>query len=120
MATLPTSPKPRRARVERISAVAATQSPFSFQQQVHVHAGKAWKITLEYPPVKEASVASWHQFFYDCNGMEGTFTFDLTTYVKSTPAPGTLTFRLVSNQQGWDIERARLYGFVVEALQVVS
>jgi hypothetical protein len=120
MATLPTTPGPRRARVERISAVAVTQSPFTLQQQVHAHAGKAWWMRLEFPPIKEASVAAWHQFFYDINGQEGTFTYDLNRYVKSTPAPGTKTFRLTSNQQGWDVELARLYGFVVEAIEVVS
>jgi hypothetical protein len=120
MATLPTSPKPARAEVLRIRAQAATQSPFTLQRQVQVHAGKAWKIILEYPPIKEASVTTWHQFFEDMNGMAGTFTFDLNTYVKSTPAPGTKTFAFITPDDGWSIERARLYGFKIEALEVVS
>lgn len=100
--------------------MAVAESPFTFQQQVHAYAGKRWRIQLEYPPVKESAVATWHQFFFDSNGQEGTFTFDLNTYVKTSPAPGTKTFRLDSNVQGWDVERARMYGFTIEAVEVVS
>jgi hypothetical protein len=122
MATLPSSPKPRRADCRRVYAQARARSPFTFQRQTQVYSGKLWKIVLEFPPIKESAVAAWHQFFEDMNGLQGTFTFDLNTYVKSTPAPGTVTFEFPdgATEQGWSIERARLYGIVIEAIQVPS
>lgn len=122
MATLPTSPKPRRADCRRVYAQGRARSPFTLQAQTQDWGGNAWKIVLEYPPIKEANVAAWHQFFEDMNGLQGTFTFNLDTYVKSTPAPGTKTFQFLdgANEQGWTVERARMYGIVIEAIEVPS
>ena len=120
MATFPTSISPSSVRVMRTSAVAVTESSFSFKQQVQAHTGKRYSIEVSYPPMTEAQAAVFQQFFYDLNGREGTFTLNLTTYAQGiTPAPGVLTFRMRDNVLGWDIKGKRIYGFSFVADQVV-
>jgi hypothetical protein len=117
--TLPASPKPRKARISLETKAAVSESPLTGSEQVYDWGVDRWHIALEYPPVPESAVAAWHAFFRDLRGRVGTFNFNLDGYVKSSPGPGTRAFRALDNMQGWDVESARLYGFTLEAREVV-
>lgn len=117
--TLPPSPVARAVRVDIERKAAVSESPLTGQEQVFDWGVSVWHLTLEFPPVREADVAAWHQFFYDLRGRVGTFSFDLTRYVKSTPAPGVVLFRVVDSMQGWDVSLAKNYGFAITARQAL-
>ena len=110
----------RTCRVSRQSVVGVNQSPFTLQEQVYAHPGRRWMITLNIKPLNATQAAAWVQFFYDINGREGTFNFNLNPYCPSlSPAPGTKVFRLTDNNQGWDISVEKLYSFTVSASEAV-
>jgi len=116
---LPAAPPPARARVSLETRAAVSESPLTGDEQVCDWGVARWHIMLQYPPVAEASAAAWHTFFRGIRGRVGTFSFDLDTYVKHSPGPGTRVFRLLDNTQGWDIATARHYGFTLEAREVI-
>jgi hypothetical protein len=116
----PTSPKPRSVRVTRQSVVGLTESPFSLKRQAVVWPGKRYSVEIVMPPMTTTQAGAWCQWLYDMNGREGTFTLDITGYCPTvSPAPGSTTFRLRDNTQGWDISTARHYGFTIVADQEV-
>ena len=118
--TLPSTPGIRTINVWRESVVGVSTSPFSLREQTYVHPGRRWRIEIEYPPMTAAQAEDWIQFFYDLNGREGSFNFNLTTYCPSlTPAPGVKVFRLLENMQGWSVSVAKHYGFTIAAAEVL-
>jgi len=117
--TLPASPAPARARVSLETRAAVFEPALTGDEGVRDWGVDRWYIMLQYPPVPEASAAAWHEFFRDIRGRVGTFTFDLDTYVRDSPAPGARVFRLLDSMQGWDVETARHYGFAIEAREVI-
>lgn len=118
--SLPSSPAPREVTIWRESVVAVTTSPFSLGEQVYVHPGKRWKLHITFPPMVEADAAAWYQFFFDMNGREGTFSFNLNTYLPNlNPAPGTKNFRFDQNVQQITIDVVKHYGFEIDASEVL-
>lgn len=116
--TFPTYPVPLKVRVRRRTAAAVAESPTTFKQQIYQHPGARWEIdvTIQKCTAEEAQV--WTQFFYDLQGVVGTFNFNLTPYCPGlTPAPGSTRFRLSEAETGWDSELACLYDFSFRAVQ---
>lgn len=70
--SLPSSPKPRSAKVTLKSSVAITESIFTFSTQKQVNAGQRWEIDLEFPPMTAAEAGDWIAFLAKMGGMEGT------------------------------------------------
>jgi hypothetical protein len=111
----------RSCRVSRQSVVAVNKSPFTLEEQVYAHPGKAWMISLEIRPMRTSEAGGWIQFLYDINGREGTFNFNLTPHCPGlSPAPGVKVFRLNDNNQGWDKDIMKHYGFSLSATEVVG
>ena len=59
--------------IHAASAVAASMSPFTFEQQVFVHMGQIWRADVELKPMKRADAAAWRAFFLALNIRQGTF-----------------------------------------------
>jgi hypothetical protein len=55
------------------SAVAITQSPFTYQQQVFRHPGQRWTATVSVAPVNREYAEPWIAFLLALNGGAGTF-----------------------------------------------
>ena len=70
---MPASPAFRAARWERESAVAVSQSPFTYAQQAQVWDGQRWLATVSLPVMQLAAASEWEAFFGKLNARQGTF-----------------------------------------------
>jgi hypothetical protein len=71
--TLLSSPGFTDAVFSAQSVVAATISPFTFDQQLQKHPGQRWGIQASLPPMQRADAENWISFLLKLNGIEGTF-----------------------------------------------
>lgn len=71
--TAPTTPSPRSGPFRNRAAVAASRSPFTFEEQVQVRQGMLWAFSVDLPPMSEDDAAEWVAFLHELNGREGTF-----------------------------------------------
>lgn len=55
------------------SAVAVSQSPFTFTQQVVAHPGQRWAASISLPPMKRVDAENWIAFLLSLKGPTGTF-----------------------------------------------
>ena len=55
------------------NAVAISQSPFTYQQQVVVHPGQRWSASISLPPMRRVDAESWVTFLLSLKGQAGTF-----------------------------------------------
>jgi hypothetical protein len=55
------------------NAVAISQSPFTFQQQVVAHPGQRWAASISLPPMKRQDAEAWVAFLLSLYGQVGTF-----------------------------------------------
>lgn len=70
------------------NAVAISQSPFTFQQQVVAHPGQRWAASISLPPMKREDAEPWVAFLLSLYGQVGTFLLS----DPNCPAPrGTAT-----------------------------
>jgi hypothetical protein len=70
---LPTSIGIANITLSANNAVAISQSPFTFQQQVIQHAGQRWTASVSIPPVRRDLAEPWNAFLLALNGPVGTF-----------------------------------------------
>ncbi len=71
--TLPTSIGIAEITLYANNAVAISQSPFTFQQQIIQHAGQRWTASVSIPPVRRDLAEPWNAFLLALNGPVGTF-----------------------------------------------
>lgn len=71
--TLPTSIGIANITLSANNAVAISQSPFTFQQQIIQHAGQRWTASVSIPPVRRDLAEPWLAFLLALNGPVGTF-----------------------------------------------
>lgn len=57
-----------------VNAVAISQSPFTFKQQVIAHQGQRWEAEITLPPMQRADAEVWVSFLVSLAGRRGTFT----------------------------------------------
>jgi len=55
------------------NAVAVSQSPFTFAQQVVAHPGQRWAASISLPPMKRQDAENWIAFLLSLKGQVGTF-----------------------------------------------
>lgn len=60
--------------IDLIKAVAVTESPFSFAQQVQEHPGEAWEISCTLNLLNRAQAEEYNAFLLSLAGRVGTFT----------------------------------------------
>jgi len=70
---LPTSIGIAEITLSANNAVAISQSPFTFQQQIVRHAGQRWTASVSIPPVRRDLAEPWNAFLLALNGPVGTF-----------------------------------------------
>tara|TARA_R110000737_G_scaffold11790_2_gene27766 strand:+ start:2627 stop:3187 length:561 start_codon:yes stop_codon:yes gene_type:complete len=83
-------------------AVAVSESPFSFDQQVFEHSGARWEAEVTLPPLSYAEARSVEAFIVGLKGQSGTFTFGhpLHTTTFSGTVTGTQAIRSTSVAMG--------------------
>ena len=70
---LPTSIGIAEITLSANNAVATSQSPFTFQQQIIQHPGQRWTASVSIPPVRRDLAEPWVAFLLAMNGPVGTF-----------------------------------------------
>lgn len=79
------------------SAVAVSQSPFTFQQQVVAHPGQRWAASISLPPMLKQDAEPWVSFLLSLYGQVGTFLLS----DPNNPAPrGTATSATLTGVAG--------------------
>jgi hypothetical protein len=56
-----------------INAVATSQSPFTYKQQIVSHGGQRWEASVNIPSVRRDLAAEWKAFLTALKGQTGTF-----------------------------------------------
>jgi hypothetical protein len=116
--TFPTNIHPDNVRVNRRRAAAISTSPTTYKQQIYQHPGKRWEIDVTLQPMHKTEAALWTQFFYDLDGVVGTFNFNLNPHCPGLlPAPGVVVFRSAEPSNGWDSKLATTFSFSFRAVE---
>lgn len=71
--TFPTNKQPSEVTFGGMSAVAVSESPFTFDRQVQVHAGQRWMARITMPIMTRADAEEFNSFLMKLNGQQGTF-----------------------------------------------
>ena len=75
------------------NAVAISQSPFTYQQQVIAHPGQRWAASISLPPMKRVDAEYWVAFLLSLKGQIGTFLLGdpncVTAQGSASTTPGT-------------------------------
>jgi hypothetical protein len=80
-----------------VNAVAISQSPFTYQQQVISHGGQKWEASVSIPPVRRDLAAPWKAMLTALKGQTGTFLLGDPDY--ATPQ-GTVTSCVLTGSAG--------------------
>jgi len=64
-----------------VNAVATSQSPFTYKQQIISHQGQRWEASVSIPAVRRDLAAEWKAFLTALKGPTGTFLLGDPDYV---------------------------------------
>jgi len=62
-----------RIEIRALNAVATSQSPFTYKQQIVSHGGQRWEASVTIPTVRRDLAADWKAFLTALKGQTGTF-----------------------------------------------
>ena len=82
-----------------VNAVAVSQSPFTYKQQVISHNGQKWEASVNIPSVHRDKAAEWKAMLVGLKGQTGTFLLGDPDY--ATPQ-GTVSSCVLSGNAGED------------------
>jgi hypothetical protein len=80
-----------------VNAVATSQSPFTYKQQIVSHQGQRWEASVNIPSVRRDLAGEWKAFLTALKGPTGTFLLGDPDY--ATPR-GTVSSATVSGAAG--------------------
>ncbi len=82
-----------------VNAVAVSQSPFTYKQQIVSHGGQKWEASVNIPSVHRDKAAEWKAMLVGLKGQVGTFLLGDPDY--ATPQ-GTVSSCILSGNVGDD------------------
>lgn len=71
--TTPTTIGIESITLRAVNAVATSQSPFTYKQQIVSHGGQRWEASITIPAVRRDLSAEWAAFLVALKGQQGTF-----------------------------------------------
>jgi len=71
--TFPTHTGIRNIQLRAVNAVALSQSPFTYAQQVHDYSGQSWEADITLPAMRRADAETWIAWLISLRGQYGTF-----------------------------------------------
>jgi len=79
--------------IRAVNAVATSQSPFTYKQQIVSHQGQRWEASVNIPSVRRDLAAEWKAFLTALKGPTGTFLLGDPDYAtpRGTVSSATLT-----------------------------
>ena len=95
----PTSIGIESIELRSVNAVAISQSPFTYKQQVVSHGGQRWEASVSIPPTHRDKAAQWKAMLVGLKGQTGTFLLGDPDY--ATPQ-GTVTSCVLTGSAGSD------------------
>lgn len=87
--------------IRAVNAVATSQSPFTYKQQIVAHQGQRWEASVNIPSVRRDLAAEWKAFLTALKGPTGTFLLGDPDY--SSPRGVAATFPgtpIITSQSG--------------------
>jgi hypothetical protein len=89
----PTSIGIESIELRAVNAVATSQSPFTYKQQIVSHTGQRWEASISIPPVHRDKAAQWKAMLTALKGSVGTFLLGDPDYAtpQGTVSSCTLT-----------------------------
>jgi hypothetical protein len=110
-ATFPTTGN-AEVTVTRRRKQAVVESEFGTNKYVQDWQASSWIVKVRTPPMKEGdpNIATWIQFFEDCNGMVNTFTMDISRYVVGQSGLTALTMRMTKPNKSWSMDKRKVFG----------
>lgn len=95
----PTTIGIEQIELRAVNAVATTQSPFTYKQQVISYGGQKWEASVSIPSVRRDLAAEWKAMLVGLKGQTGTFLLGDPDYV--TPR-GTVSSCVLTGTAGND------------------
>ena len=80
-----------------VNSVSYSESPFTFEGQVHAYNGERWEADITLPKMKRANAEQWISFLASLRGRFGTF---LLNDPDATSPRGTATAATISGSAG--------------------
>ena len=77
----PTSIGIENIQLHAVNAVATSQSPFTYKQQVIAHTGQKWEASVSIPSTRRDKSAQWKAMLVALKGQTGTFLLGDPDYV---------------------------------------
>ena len=93
----PTSIGIESIELRAVNAVATSQSPFTYKQQIISHGGQKWEASVSIPSVHRDKAAQWKSMLVGLKGQVGTFLLGDPDYI--TPQ-GTVSSCTLSGSAG--------------------
>lgn len=90
-----------------VNAVATSQSPFTYKQQIVSHGGQRWEASVTIPSVRRDLAGAWKAMLVGLKGQTGTFLLGDPDYV--TPR-GTVSSCTLSGSVGDDFATVTMTG----------
>lgn len=97
--------------IRAVNAVATSQSPFTYKQQVIAHQGQRWEASVNIPSVRRDLAAPWKSFLTKLKGPTGTFLLGDPDY--ATPR-GTVSSCTLSGSVGDESVTVVMTGSLLE------
>lgn len=89
----PTSIGIESIEIRAVNAVATSQSPYTYKQQIVSHTGQKWEASVSIPNTRRDTAAAWKAFLTAMKGQVGTFLLGDPDYAtpRGTVSSCTLT-----------------------------
>ena len=97
--------------IRAVNAVATSQSPFTYKQQVIAHQGQRWEASVNIPSVRRDLAAPWKSFLTKLKGPTGSFLLGDPDY--ATPR-GTVSSCTLSGSVGDESVTVVMTGSLLE------
>jgi len=105
--TQPTTIGIEQIELRAVNAVATSQSPFTYKQQIVSHGGQRWEASVTIPSVRRDLAAPWKAMLTGLKGPTGTFLLGDPDY--ATPR-GTVSSCTLSGSAGDDAATVTMTG----------
>lgn len=105
--TQPTTIGIEQIELRAVNAVATSQSPFTYKQQIISHGGQRWEASVTIPSVRRDLAAPWKAMLTGLKGPTGTFLLGDPDY--ATPR-GTVSSCTLSGNAGSDAATVTMTG----------
>ena len=103
----PTTIGIEQIELRAVNAVATSQSPFTYKQQIISHGGQRWEASVTIPSVRRDLAGAWKAMLVGLKGQTGTFLLGDPDYV--TPR-GTVSSCTLSGSVGDDSATVTMTG----------